>query len=213
MPASFTLTLDTLGPAISAISGVYTGTEVQVTVSSDALDAAQVKLWGDVEGAATEGVAPWQAFASGQAMVVAVTAGDSPKTINARLRDDVWNEGAAQNVVVVVDTTAPIVTITVEPDRSKISKVEGRDKSIFTWSVDSDIQQYEVCVAPNVGATREQSAAIPADGGSVNVVGGAVAAGAPVQTTIDGTDLDTLVDDGAHIIKVFARDLAGNWSL
>lgn len=213
MPAHFNLTLDTLGPAISAISGTFTGTEVQVTVDCLDLDAAQVKLWGDVEGAAAELDAPWQAFVTGQAIVVAVTAGDGPKTINARLRDDVWNEGAADAVIVTVDTTAPVVTITVAPDRTKISKVEGRDKTIFTWSADSDIDAYEVCVVPAMGSTHDQGTPIPVAGGSVNMTGGPVVAGAPVQSTIDGEDLDAVVNDGDHITKVFAQDAAGNWSL
>lgn len=213
MPAQFNLTLDTLGPAISNIEGVFTGTEVQATVHSLDLDAAQVKLWGDVAGAATEAAAAWQAFATGQAIVVPVTAGDGPKTINARLRDDVWNEGASQAVVVVVDTTAPVITITVEPDRTKISKVEGRDKSTFTWSANENLQAYEVRVVPNAGATRDQGTLIPVVDGSVNMSGGAVASGTPVQSTIDGTDLDALVNDGEHVVKVFGQDAAGIWSL
>lgn len=225
MPASFVLTLDTTAPGgvtLSLNGGAAYATVRDVTAAIACSDADttgyQVKLWGDVDAAAnasiqpTEGGSAWISWTTAQA--VRLSAGDGAKTLNLKVRDDVGNESAAASDSITLDTTLPVVSITVPADRVKLSKVAGFDTTHFTFSVDSDAQGWKVKCVPDAGATEDQGTVIPTTAGSTNTTGGALAAGTPVQVTIKGADLEAAsAGDGAKTVKIYACDVGGSWSV
>lgn len=221
MPGTFQLTLDTTGPGgltlVLDTGNPAWSTDFVVdaligTSDPDTTDY-QVKLWGDIVGVPDEATAVWQNYAA--SIPVTLTPGDGAKTVYMRMRDDVWNASAGTATdTIAVDTTAPVITITAGPDRARISKVAGRNVSVISWKPDSDIQAYKVKVVPDISSLENAGTQIPAAGGSVNVTGGAVAADVVVTTEIYGADLEAAdAGDGSKQVKIFGRDLAGNWSV
>lgn len=219
MSTNFILTLDTTAPADVTLvlndGDAFTGSvDATATIgTSDPFTTGyQVKLWGDVEGAATEADAVWVGFAS--TLPVTLTAGDGLKTVSLRMRDDVGNESIVATDTITLDTLAPVITITVDPTPVKISKVPTFDTSIFTFVVDSDAQEWKVKVVPDANSPESAGTTVPTDGGSVNTTGGALAAATGTQVTIKGADLEAASPgDGDKLLKVFARDLSGSWSV
>ena len=69
-------------------------------------------------------------------------------------------------------------------------------------------------VVPSVSSEHTAGTQIPTTGGSTNMSGNTqTAASTAVNCTIYGADLETASSgDGTKIIKVFAKDLNGNWS-
>src|SRR3954447_21634801 len=130
MPANFNLILDTTGPAgvTAAIDAgnpwaIDFGAILNVGTTDPDTTGYQMKVWGDIAGGpATEAAATWQTFNA--ALPVTLTAGDGLKTLNVRLRDDVWNESTVATDTITVDTTAPTVAVTV--DVAKVSKIAGK---------------------------------------------------------------------------------------
>lgn len=217
MAANFTLTLDTTGPggvtaAIDAGNPWSIDFDVVLNVgTSDGSTAGyQMKVWGDIAGGpATEGAASWQTFNA--ALPVTVTAGDGLKTLNVRLRDDVWNESTVATDTITVDSTAPTVAITF--DVTRISKIAGKRTETGTITPDSAIQAWKIKVVPTSGATHTQGTQIPTTNGSTNMSGGASGSGVAIAYTIDGRDLELAGVEGDNIVKAFVQDLAGNWSV
>lgn len=218
MPASFILTLDTLGPAgvtLALDDGAAFTPDVNVVAAVGTTDADttgyQMKVWGDVAGAADEAAAAWVAY--NQALPVTLSAGDGLKTVSVRLRDDVGNTSAVVTDTITLDTTAPVPTITVAAAPTKISKVAGFDTSTFTFAADNDIVAWKVKVVPAANSPESAGTTIPVAGGSTNTTGGAKAAGVGQQVTIKGADLEAAsAGDGDKIVKVFVQDGAGFWS-
>lgn len=228
MPGSFILNLDTTGPqgvALTLDAGNPTySTDLVVNALATTTDpdttGYQVKFWGaDVVGAATEAAASWQTLTP--SIAVTLSSGDGSKTVNCRLRDDLNNESSVASDSIVVDTTAPTITISSGPTPARISDKATKDTSSITWAPDSNIQAYKVKVVSGTGSLESTGTQIPTTAGSTNVSSGTpgsgtqiVAAGAAVTTTIKGTDLKTASSaDGDKNIKIFVQDLAGNWSV
>jgi hypothetical protein len=220
MPGTFQLTLDTTGPAGVAVVldagnpawSTDNVVDALITTTDPVTTGYQVKIWGDVAGVPDEATAVWQTLTP--SMAVTLTGGDGVKTVNVRMRDDVWNTSSVASDTITVDTTAPVVTLMSGPDLTKISKVAGKDVSTITWKADSDIQAYKVKVVPSTSSLENAGAQIPAAAGSTNVTGGAVAANTVVTTAIHGADLEAAdPGDTTKNVKVFVRDLAGNWSV
>lgn len=221
MPGTFQITLDTTGPGGLTLV-LDTGNpawstdfvvDALIGTSDPDTTGYQVKLWGDIVGVPDEATAVWQNFSA--SIPVTLTAGDGAKTVNMRMRDDVWNASSTTaSDTITVDTTAPVITISAGPDATRISKVAGKDVSVVQWSSDSALQAYKVKVVPSTSSLENAGTVIPAAGGSTNVAGGAVAAGTTITTSIHGADLESAsAGDGAKIVKVFGQDLAGNWSV
>lgn len=224
MPANFTLTLDTTGP--QGVGGKLNGDATRTNVRGVLLAATttdpdttgyQAKVWGDVDPAADPNIQPLEADSSWitltPTIAVQLAAGDGTKDITWRLRDDVWNSSATATDQIVLDTIAPVVTISAGPDAAKVSKIAGKDTANFTWSADSDFDTYVVRVVPNSSSDHNAGSAILGAAGSTNIAGGAHAAAEAIATAIKGTDLEVAsAGDGAKTVKVFVRDLAGNWS-
>lgn len=221
MPGTFQLTLDTTGPqgvalVLDAGNPAYSTDNVVdaiATTTDPDTTGYQVKLWGDVAGVPDEATAVWQTLTS--SLAVTLSAGDGTKTVTARLRDDVLNESATASDTILVDTTAPVVSIVTGPTPSKVSKIAPADDSSVQWSSDSDFDLYSVRVVPATSSDHTAGTEIPTTAGSTNTSGGAGTAGTPVTTVIHGADLEAAsAGDGDKIVKVFVREAAsGYWSV
>lgn len=226
MPSYFTLTLDTTGPANPSLqinAGATYATAQLVDLAIGTTDGAttgyQMKIWGDVDATydtnvqATEATSSWITFAT--AKQVKLATGDGAKTINVKLRDDVFNESSIASDSINLDTTKPVVTIS-GPDVSKVSEVSGKDKAAFSFTVDTAFVEYKVKVVSSSGSAENTGTQIVTTNGSTNMSGtaGNYAANTAINCTIDATDLKTAsAGDGAKTIKVFVKDAAGNWSV
>ena len=107
------------------------------------------------------------------------------------------------------DTTPPTPNIVVGPDVTRISDETGKDQVTFEWESDEDFQSYQIRSVPTAGSDHTTGSLIeenvtPASGGT---------AGTNYSATITDDEI-TAVDPGDEIkiIKVFVRDIAGNWS-
>ncbi|MFC3883744.1 hypothetical protein ACFOU2_09625 [Bacillus songklensis] len=226
MPSYFTLTLDTTGPANPSLSinaGATYATaqlvDLAIGTSDGATTGYQMKIWGDVDTAydtnvqATEAASSWITFSTSKQ--VKLSAGDGAKTINVKIRDDVFNESAQASDSINLDTTRPVVTIS-GPDVAKISEVSGKDAASFSFTVDSAFVEYKVKVVSSSGSAENTGTQIGTTNGSTNMSGtaGNYAASTAINCTIDASDLKAAsAGDGAKVIKVFVKDAAGNWSV
>lgn len=224
MASYFDLTLDTTAPGGVTISlaGGATYTSVRDIVAtigtSDGSTAGyQIKVWGDVDPAAdasiqtTEGASAWISYNAAQA--VRLSTGDGAKTVNVKVRDSVWNTSSAVSDSITLDTSVPVVTVS-GPDVALISKQTGKRTSAFSFTADVDVVAWKVKVVPSNGSLENAGTQIPNTNGSTNMSGGALAAGTPVNATIDGADLEAAsAGDGTKHVKVFVQDAAGLWSI
>lgn len=219
MASFFNLTLDTLAPAGLAVTlndgAIYT-TSANVTLKSTLTDADttgyQMKIWG-IHGVEDEASAAWETFAAEKS--IALPTGDGLKTVYVKVRDDVGNETAAVSDSITLDTAVPVVAIT-GPDKSKISKVDGFNSAVISFTADVDFEEYKVCVVPASNSIQSAGVIIPIAAGSENTSGtaGGYAADTNINVTIKGADLETASSgDGVKIIKVFVKNAAGTWSV
>jgi hypothetical protein len=228
MANNFTLILDTTGPASPSIliennSTYATQHLVNVLIGTTDSNTSgyQMKIWGNVDDAynsniqSTKELSNWMSFSPSQQVKLA--SGDGSKTIFVVIRDDVHNESSQASDSITLDTTKPTVTIT-GPDVSKISKINGKNESSFSFVVsstpDSTYVEYKVKVVSSIGATHSTGTQIPVTNGSVNMSGsGSFPTTTPINCTINGADLELASSgDGSKIVKVFVKDQAGNWS-
>jgi len=220
MASFFNLILDTTAPAgvslkINAGAAYTSSTTVALTIgTSDATTTGyQMKIWG-ISIATTEAAASWETFATSKS--VTLPTGDGTKTVYVKIRDSVLNESASVSASIILDTIAPVVNIT-GPDVSTISKISGANTAAFSFQVDEIFTEYKVKVVPNTSSLQDAGTQIPTTAGSTNM-SGTNSTGFPANTaincTINGTDLQSAsAADGTKIIKVFAKDKAGNWSV
>lgn len=232
--SSFNVVLDTTAPGGAALAlngnASYT-TSVDITAALTTTDnpvtGYQILIWGDVNPAfnasiqTTQGASAWITptwtgtgpFTANQAVRLAT--GDALKTINARIRDDVWNETATLTKTITLDTVVPTVDITTGPDTTKVSTTAGKRTVNFTFTVGSEaITAWEVAVVANSGSARGSGTVIGTTNGSTGVSGGAKTASSTQAVSIDGRDLQAAsAGDGTKVVKVFVQDAAGNWSV
>lgn len=231
--SSFNVVLDTTAPAGAALAlnGNATTTTAraitaQLSTSDTPTTGYQIAIWGDVDTSvnasiqtnAPGGSAPagsWitpGSFPANQA--VTLSTGDGLKTINARIRDDVWNETATLTKTITLDTTIPTVNWTVGPDTSKVSTVAGKRTVNATFTVGSEaITAWEVAVVASSGSARGSGTVIGTTNGSTGVTGAGLAAAATQAVVLDARDIVAAsAGDGTKVIKVFVQDAAGNWS-
>jgi hypothetical protein len=231
---NFSLTLDTVAPAVPSISlaggAAYTSSQT-VTATISTADTPTtgytMKIWGDLDltqakadglvgGTATgtaESDALFISFVTSKS--IKLSAGDGSKTIYCKIRDDVYNISAQASDAITLDTSVPTISIT-GPDVSKVSKQTGKDTCSFSFTSDTPFEEYKVKAVPATGSLQDAGTSIPTTAGSTNMAGsaGGYAASTPINCTIKGTDLETAsAGDGAKIIKVFVRDAANNWSV
>lgn len=219
MVSYFNLTLDTTAPSGLTLSindgALYaTSTAVKLTIglSDEVTTGYQMKIWG-IDGVDEEASASWETFAKTKS--VNLTSGDGLKTVHIKVRDDVGNETEEVSDDITLNTAVPVVTIT-GPDKTKISKVEGFNKSKITFTCDVDFAEYKVCVVPQTSSTQDAGTVIPTTAGSINTSGsdGSYPKTTPIEVTITGTDLETASSgDSVKIVKVFVKTAAGIWSV
>ena len=219
MSTYFNLTLDTTAPSGLTLSindgALYaTSTAVKLTIglSDEVTTGYQMKIWG-IDGVDEEASASWETFAKTKS--VNLTSGDGLKTVHIKVRDDVGNETEEVSDDITLNTAVPVVTIT-GPDKTKISKVEGFNKSKITFTCDVDFAEYKVCVVPQTSSTQDAGTVIPTTAGSINTSGsdGSYPKTTPIEVTITGTDLETASSgDSVKIVKVFVKTAAGIWSV
>lgn len=219
MASYFTLTLDTTAPTGGRITISSPTTERTVPVALLATDATQMKLWGDIVASTssstkiTESTASWIGYHTSASVIL--SDGDGAKTVYVKFRDEVGNETGAISTVVVLDNTAPTAAISSGPDRSTISEVSGFDKCTFSWSVDEAFNEYKICIVPSNTSPHNVGTPIGITNGSSNMAAtGSFNAGQAITSVITSADLRAASDsDGAKIIKIFVKDLVGNWSI
>lgn len=225
MANNFTLTLDTTAPstptlaiAAGATYATAQATTANITTADGVTTGYQILLWGSVDTAAnaniqaTEGASSWIAYTTSQA--ITLSSGDGVKTINLRIRDDVGNQTSIVTDTITLDTTLPVVTISVAFAPTTISKIAVFDTAVGSFQADTAIQAWKVKVVPATGSSESAGTLIPTTAGSLNTSGGALGATTNQSVTIKGTDLETAsAGDGAKIVKIFAQDLAGLWSV
>lgn len=222
MATYFTLTLDTTAPSSTSISLPGARTSVaNITATLSATDATYMKLYGDICATAggeaiTEANASWVSYSTSAAIILtdATSASGSTKTVYAKFKDDVGNVSAAVSASIILDTTSATVTI-VGPDVATISKIVGYNVSTFSFSADEDFNEWTVRVVPSNSSLHTAGTEIPTTGGSTNMHGTTTtSASESITCAIYGADLETASSgDGAKIVKVFVKDLAGNWSV
>jgi hypothetical protein len=219
------LTLDTTQPAnpsLSILGGATFATNqlVDLTIGTTDSDKTsyQMKVWGSVDTTydtniqATEGASTWISYNNSKQ--VKLSTGDGSKTVNVKIRDDVYNESSVATDTISLDTSIPTVTVT-NPDVSKISKQSGKNTSAFTFTVDKTFDEYKVKVVGSTGAAESTGTVVGTANSSSNTsgTGGNYPAGTPITVTITGADLELASSgDAQKIIKVFAKDLTGKWS-
>lgn len=220
MASFFNLTLDTTAPSglivkLNEDAEYATSREVTLTISISDEDTSgyQMKVWG-IDGVESENNASWENFS--KTKTITLTDGDGLKTVYVKVRDDVWNESNAASDTITLNTAVPVVTVTA-PDISKISKVEGKNVSSFTFICDADIIEWKVMVVEQISALENTGTnkQIPTTGGSTNMTGSEeTTASTPVSCTIYGSDLESASSgDGVKIVKVFVKSKAGIWSV
>lgn len=219
MASYFNLTLDTTAPSGLTVtindSDIYTtsaAVNLAVSISDEVTTGYQMKVWGTAE-ASDEENATWETYQTEKS--ITLPTGDGLKTVYVKVRDAVGNETSAASDTITLDTSVPTVTVT-GPDKATISEVAGFDTAIINFMVDVAFQAYKVCVVSSTSATQADGTVIPITAGSVNTSGsdGEYEADTNIQVTIKGTDLETASSgDGVKIIKVFAQNAAGTWSV
>lgn len=217
MAAYFNLTLDTTAPSGGSISLPARTGSANVTATLSATGASYMKLWGDICATAggtaiTEANASWIAYSASASIIL--TSANGTKTVYVRFMDDVGNESTSYSATTIYDSSVPTVTI-VGPDVAKISKVSGYNVSEFSFSADEAFDEWTVRVVPSTSSTHTAGTQIPTTGGSTNMSGTTqTAASTAITCTIYGADLETAsAGDGVKIVKVFVKDLTGNWSI
>lgn len=219
MASFFNLNLDTLAPAGVTLSlnddaRYTTSASIMAKIGTTDEDTTgyQLKVWGGVDGAATEADAAWVNFATEKA--INLTTGDGKKTVNLKVRDDVGNESAVVTKEIILDTAVPVVTIT-GPDKSKISKVENFNVAAISFTCDVDFVEYKVKVVPATTSLQDAGVVIGTANGSTNMSAtGEFPDAEAINCTITGADLEAAsAGDGEKIVKVFVRNAAGTWSV
>jgi hypothetical protein len=219
----FYLTLDTTAPSSPTLNiaggAVYTNTQLvnlELGTGDTNMEGYQMKIWGDVDGTydtgiqATESESTWISFTGIKQIKLAL--GDGTKTINFRLRDEVYNESSSVSDTVTLDMALPEVNVG-SVDRSKISKITGKNIASFTFSSVEEFAEYKVKVVTSTSAGHTTGTLIGTTNGSVNTAGtGSFTT--PVTVEIAGSDLELASSgDGQKIVKVFVKNQAGTWSV
>jgi hypothetical protein len=215
----------TTGPANGAISidsgATYAVTQaVTLGLTTDDVDTTgyEMLIWGAVDVTENANIqtleanSTWIAFSATQA--IKLSTGDGSKTIYAKLRDADDYATAQLSDSITLDTASPAVTIT-GPDVSKVSEQATKDTATFSFEVDTAFVEYKVKVVATSGAAHDSGTLIPTTAGSTHMSDtGSFPATTAIECTIKGTDLKTAsAADGSKVVKVFAKDAAGNWSI
>lgn len=104
-----------------------------------------------------------------------------------------------------VDAIPPVVSITIGPSTTRISRVSGKDLVTFSFSVDQDYQAFQVRVVPSSSSPHTAGTLI--ESGS----GGNLGQNVDIEVTDDEL-VNADPGEGTKVIKVFAQNSSGGWS-
>lgn len=217
------ITLDTTAPknVVVKVNNGATYASMQLAdlligTSDSDTTGYQLKIWGDVDNSNDTNVqtleenSKWISYDT--VKQIRLSNGDGSKTVNMKVRDDVWNESAIANATINLNTALPTITITSQ-DVTRISKVEGKNTANFTFTSDVEFEEYVVKVVTSSDAGQDTGQAIGTANGSKNTSGSEGSYNSPIAVTINGADLEIAsIGDGEKIIKVFVKSKSGIWS-
>jgi hypothetical protein len=128
--------------------------------------------------------------------------------VNAAIVQATMPRQRSRIVVVTVTVTAPTdttppVTLFVSETQTRVSAVTGFTTTDVTWSADEDCQAWQIRDVTGAPGQTEADGVLVASGGPI-------AANAQQVTTISSASLSA--GEGAKTLKLFAQDLAGNWT-
>lgn len=234
MASFFTIILDTIAPATTAIkidggSSYVSDPDrlctVTITTGDTETTGYQMKIWGNVDVtyntniAADETNSKWTSYE--ESKQIKLSEGDGVKHVYCKLRDDVGNESSVVSTQTILDTQVHTVTINSQSVQ-KISAVAGYDTVTFTFYVSDtnpDVTgfiEYKVCCVASESVPAEEATAIGMENGSSNMSGtGTFAFDDPISCTLKTADLIETASgagDGSKIIKVFAKAQDNSWS-
>lgn len=221
----FYLTLDSTAPSNISLSidgGATYATNQLVTLSIGTTDSEttgyQMKIWSSGVDAIydsniqdSETNSSWITFNNSKQIKLNETEG--LKTVYLKIRDDVHNESAQVSDSITLDMSKPTVSVS-NPDVSKVSKIEGKNKASFSFTVDKEFVEYKVKIVSATNGAESTGAVIGTTNGSTNTSGtGTFAAGTPIVVQITGADIQAASNsDGQKIVKCFCKDASGKWS-
>lgn len=198
-PAFDTITLDMTppqNPSLSIDGGPYANSpDVTLQISATDANLRDMRIKGDVTGSNTGN---WIKYASTE--TVTLTAGDVPKTITIKFRDEAGNEISAEPCIITLETTPPVI--------------EGDIEASFVQHDNTPLQEATEtgCQSPTfIWKATDTLSGIGGYSYSFSPV-------ATVQPTIDITtdsillQLTTSYADGTYYFKVKAMDNASNFS-
>lgn len=201
----------------------------------------QMKIWSEVMEFNTEESAQWEDYSSDKIITFFNDIyEDKTVTVYVKLRDDVWNESEIASDDIEVYIENPTVTIT-SVSRTKISTIPANDydaeidklfpknSSLITFTVDKECDELMVMVVQDINAAYDDSAnvLIPTTGSSnIKNADSEILTGSDgmhienvfqsghYRAYIKGADLEAAsAGDGIKIIKIFAHDPNGKWSI
>lgn len=201
----------------------------------------QMKIWSDVMEFTTEESAQWEDYSREKIITFYNEVLESKTvTVYVKLRDDVWNESEIASDSIDVYTQTPTVTITVV-SRAKISKIPAteydsaadrlfpRNTSLIGFTVDRDCDDLMIMVVEDINASYDDpsNVLIPTNGssniqnadseiltGSDGMQITSVYENGQYRAYIKGDDLEAASPvDGVKIIKIFAHEADGSWSI
>ena len=147
MASFFTIILDTIAPAITAIKinngAAYVNDAdrlctVTITTGDSNTTGYQMKIWGDIDTSnntsiqSTEGTSSWMSYEAEKQ--IKLSSGDGIKNVYCKLRDDVGNESSIVSAQTILDTEIHVVTVQSQ-SVTKISAVEGYNTVTFSFFV------------------------------------------------------------------------------
>lgn len=109
------------------------------------------------------------------------------------------------NFAFVGSDTPPVVTV-ISAGAPKVSAVSGKNAITVTFTVSEDFRAYEVRVVP--GSTSLHTAGTLAASGAGTGLGGDVQSVTVSEAALAAAG----AAEGNNMVKIFAQDLAGNWS-
>ena len=179
-------------------------------------DTAEILIFGDVDPAADANIQLTQdaskIIPAVNQVPITLSAGDGKKVINVISYDKVGNYSSAIAAEIYLVTKLATITVA-DQNAAVISLQPGDDAVSFDFTADVDIAAWTVAIVGDENATFDQAIVIPNTYGSV-VSGTAVIAGVVANVAVRTEDIEAAnAGDGNKIIKVFAQNMAGTWSV
>lgn len=202
----------------------------------------QMKIWSNVllESDSEEN-AKWEDYSREKILTIDSEIPENTEaTFYVKLRDDVWNESetASDNITIYTQNPTVIIAsitrdriskIPAAPSESPFDKLFSKNTSMIIFGADRDCDDLKIMVVQDINAFYDDPAnvLIPTDGSScITNDDGEILTGsggmqisqiterAAYRAYIKGADLEAASPgDGVKIIKIFAHERNGEWSI